>query len=115
MQKLRAEGGLASIGVAVGFCVLSSLILLMREDVVRYRPGQWVNHDIVSRVDFSYPDEKKLANDRENAKLMTPRVYKIAEEDPWKAAEDDLLSLPDRVKGGSSLELQRASASSTCG
>jgi putative nucleotidyltransferase with HDIG domain len=98
LQRLRAEGGLASIGVAVGFGLLASLILLTREDVVRYRPGQWVNHDLVSRVDFSFRDDQKLTDERERVRNNTPRVYRFAEHDPWKAVEDDLLTLPDRVK-----------------
>src|SRR4051794_8824341 len=76
VHRLRAEGGLASIGVATGFCLLASLILTMRQDVVRYRPGQWIGYDIVSRVDFSYRDDKRLAAARQNAKANTFRIYK---------------------------------------
>src|SRR4051812_16652408 len=73
MRRLRAEGGLISIGVAAFFCVVAISILVMREDVVRYRPGQWTRHDIVSRVDFSYHDDKLLAAKRQAARDAEPR------------------------------------------
>jgi putative nucleotidyltransferase with HDIG domain len=105
VKRLRAEGGLVSLGVAAAFCLCTMLILVMREDVVRYRPGQWARHDIVARVDFTYRDEKLLAAARQNARDNTLRIYKPAEQDPWKAAEKELLALPDRVKGMSVEEL----------
>ncbi len=105
VRRLRAEGGGVSLAVAVVFCAGAIAILLMREEVVRYRPGQWTRHDIVSRVDFTYHDEKQLAAARQNARASQPRVYKQSTPDPWKAAEEELLALPDRVKGLTVAEL----------
>lgn len=99
MARLRAEGGLLSIGIAAIFCIGAAAILVMREDVVRYRPGQWVHHDIVARVDFAYRDDRLLAAQRERARDDQPRVYRQATPDPWKLVEDELLALPERVKG----------------
>jgi putative nucleotidyltransferase with HDIG domain len=107
LSKLRAEGGLFSIGVAAFFFICASGILVLRENVIPYRPGQWTHHDIVSRVDFDYRDDKRLQAAREAARQSTPRVYKQAEPSPWKVIEDSLLSLPDRVKGLSLEELPK--------
>jgi len=103
LRRLRAEGGLYSLAVAAVFCILAMLILVMREDVVRYRPGQWTRHDIVARVDFRHRDEKRLADARQRARQATPRYYRPAEPDTWKLIEQALLALPDRVKGASTL------------
>jgi hypothetical protein len=42
-------------------------ILMLRENVVPFRPGQWVPHDIVSRVDFVFRDEKRLTEAKRKA------------------------------------------------
>ena len=42
LARVRAEGHLTSVWIAAAFCVTASLIALMRESVVQYRPGQWV-------------------------------------------------------------------------
>jgi putative nucleotidyltransferase with HDIG domain len=99
MSRLRAEGALGSMAVGALFFSCTVLILILRDNVVKYRPGQWTRHDLVSRVDFVYPDVKKLAAVRQEARDNTPRVYKLAEHDIWKAAEQEMLALPDRVKG----------------
>jgi putative nucleotidyltransferase with HDIG domain len=99
VHRLRAGGGMTSLLVAGGFCLATIVILLMREDVVRYRPGQWTRNNIVSRVDFTYRDEKQLAAAHQAARAATPRVYKLADTDPWKTVQEELLALPDRVKG----------------
>lgn len=105
MARLRAEGGLLSLAIAAAFCAGAAAILVMREDVVRYRPGQWVHHDIVARVDFAYRDERLLAAQHERAREDQPRIYKLAQADPWKVIEDELLALPERVKGQSLADL----------
>ena len=74
-QDLRASGGLASIAIAVGFGLLAIVIMLLRDEVVPYRPGQFVPHDIVSRVDFVYKDRTRLAQARTDAREREPRIY----------------------------------------
>lgn len=98
-RRLRNDGSLISLAVAGVFCLACMAILVMREDVVPYRPGQWTRHDIVSRVDFSYRDEKQLAAARQQARDTTPRIYKQADPDPWQTVQQQLQALPDRVKG----------------
>src|SRR5215210_3325556 len=61
-DALRNSGVLASVGIAALFFVAATVVLLLREQVVPYRPGQWIPHDIVSRVDFSYRNKDRLAD-----------------------------------------------------
>lgn len=96
-EELRANGVLTSLGIAAAFCVLASGILMLRQEVVRYRPNQWIPHDIVSRVDFNYFDRGRLAAERAAARAREPRVYVAAAGDVWEDLRRDLLALPDRV------------------
>ncbi len=66
---MKEDGIVNSIAVAVTFCVLTATILMLRQDVMPYRPGQWISHDIVSRVAFTYSDKDLL-----NRAARTPRV-----------------------------------------
>src|SRR5207247_6534641 len=93
---LRASGALASLAIAAAFFVVAWGILTLRQEVVPYRPGQWIPHDIVSRVDFSYPDKDLLAQMRHQRRESEPRVYR-AQADAWSQLRRDLLTLPDRV------------------
>src|SRR5579859_2341221 len=81
-NKWKEEGVPASLAVAAAFFVCSTLILMYRQDVVPYRPGQWIPHNIVSRVPFSYSDKERLALRQFEARDREPRVYKPAG-DPW--------------------------------
>ena len=103
-QDLRASGSLASIGIAVGFGVLAMLIMLLRDEVVPYRPGQFVPHDIVSRVDFVYKDRARLAQARTDAREREPRIYK-SNGDVWADLGEQLKSLPSRVTNAKLNEL----------
>ncbi|HVT87367.1 MAG TPA: HDIG domain-containing protein [Tepidisphaeraceae bacterium] len=105
MTRMRAEGMLVSLAVAVVFCIAATAILVMREDVVHYRPGEWTTHDIVARVDFPYRDERLLNAAHEVARNSQPRIYRQVQPDIWKSIEDELLALPDRVKGMTLVEL----------
>ena len=78
-------------------------MLMLREQVVPYRPGQYVAHDIVSRVDFVYLDRQKLSDAQSKARADEPHVYATANE-RWRALEQKLLDLPDRVATASSRE-----------
>src|SRR5688572_4222983 len=99
MQRMHAEGGLVAVWIACAFFLLATGVLMLRENVVPYRPGQWAPHDIVSRVDFTFREEKLLAKAREQAREAQPRVYRAAEIDPWSVVEQRLLTLPDKVAG----------------
>src|SRR5438105_1002913 len=81
-QQLRTAGVPASIGIAAAFFVVATAILMLRRDVVPYRPGQWVSHDILSRVAFQYFDKDLLARRRSEAAERTPQVY-VPAGDVW--------------------------------
>jgi len=86
-----------AILVAVGFVILSSLILMMRPSVVGWRVGQHAPHDIVARVDFAYRDTQQLDNQRHLSRLREPRVYKQTD-DPFAALGEELSLLPDLLQ-----------------
>ncbi len=96
-QKMKSPGMLTSLGIAVVFFVLASCILMLRQNVVPYRPGQWLHHDVVSRVSFRFTDPTRLDDKRREAEGRQPRVYARTTEDVWADVERDLLQLPDRV------------------
>src|SRR4051812_46851206 len=101
-EKFRAGGIVVSLQIAATFWVLATPILMLRDDVVPYRPGQWAHHDILARVDFNYMDGQKLADAQRKARQDEPHVYaQVA--DAWKPLEDKLLALPDRVAAASTL------------
>src|SRR5215213_1270820 len=95
-DAMRASGVLTSLGIAFAFFLLASGILMMRQEVVRYRPNQWIPHDIVSRVDFTYFDGRQLNAAQTDARERTPRVY-VAQRDVWEDLRRELLALPDRL------------------
>src|SRR6202035_2710191 len=76
LRELRSQGVLNSLLVAVAFFMVASAIMMLREDVVPYRPGQYVAHDILSRVNFTFPDKDLLTQARQAARDSEPRVYK---------------------------------------
>jgi putative nucleotidyltransferase with HDIG domain len=99
---LRARGGLIPIGIAVFFAIITFAILELRQDVLAYRPGQFVPRAIYSRVPFSFVDHDLLTKIREDARETTPRIYQ-AVPNAWDKLREDLEDLPDRV-GGRSLD-----------
>jgi hypothetical protein len=62
---------------------------MLRDNVVAYRPGQWAPHDIVSRVDFAFRDDRRLSEARRLARETQPRIYKLTRPDPLTAEEYD--------------------------
>ena len=61
--EARAGGGdvprhdlVPSLAIAAGFWLAVTCFLLVRKEVVSYRPGEYVPHDIVARVDFQFVD-----------------------------------------------------------
>src|SRR5688572_20554588 len=97
-EQLRASGVIVSLQIAAVFWVLGSGILMFRQDVVPYRPGQYAHHDIISRVDFTFMDKDQLAQAQRLARQNAPRVYTMTP-DIWKPLEEKLLALPDLVAG----------------
>ena len=101
-EKWKEDGIPTSLGIAAAFFVCATMILLWRQDVIPYRPGQWVPHDIVARVPFNYSDSDKLATERLLARQNEPRVYRPNPEgDPFAAVQKLLLDLPERVANSS--------------
>ncbi|MFT3786737.1 MAG: HDIG domain-containing protein [Tepidisphaeraceae bacterium] len=108
LATLKSEGVIGSLLIAMAFFMIASTILAMRSNVIDYRPGQFVNHDIVARVPFNYPDKDQMVRARERASDAEPRVYR--ESRPlWEGIERDLLSLPERTKGKTLEDLKRGS------
>jgi putative nucleotidyltransferase with HDIG domain len=99
VQRMQAHGAFVSIWIAGAFFACATAILMLREDVVPYRPGQWAPHDIVSRVDFVFREEKRLIDARQVARDQEPRVYQAVTPDPWSIVQQKLLTLPDMVAG----------------
>jgi putative nucleotidyltransferase with HDIG domain len=102
-RELRCAGLYPSLGIALLFWVLTTGILMLRPDVLPYRPGQSVQHDITSRVDFSFVDTDLRAQHQTTARNNCPRVFRStsskATTDIWQPLQDQLLALPDRVAG----------------
>jgi putative nucleotidyltransferase with HDIG domain len=99
LRELSSSGGIVSFWIAAVFCTVVIGIISLREQVVRYRPGQYAMHDIVSRVDFVYLDPDHLKAEKARARDDQPRVYRPAALDPWTNIEQKLLNLPDQVDG----------------
>jgi hypothetical protein len=97
-RDFRAYGGLRGVGIAAAFAALAVLIVMLRDSVVPYRPGQYVPQAILSRVEFTYHDNTKLHEERQKAREAEPRVYKY-NEDVWNELQEALLRLPDRIAG----------------
>jgi putative nucleotidyltransferase with HDIG domain len=99
LREISKGGGVASLWVAIFFCAAAICVVSLRDHVVRYRPGQYAMHDIVSRVDFVYLDPNQLKVEQTRARMDQPRVYRAAALDPWANIEQKLLTLPDHVDG----------------
>jgi putative nucleotidyltransferase with HDIG domain len=93
---VRQEGVAASLVILLAFFLLTGSLMLIREEVLPYRPGQHVAQDLVSRVDFNYMDKDKLVRARQEARDRVIRVYKPHEK-AWEHLQGKLLELPDRV------------------
>src|SRR3954453_7908143 len=109
--ELKAKGVIGSLVVAGVFALVASAIVMLREDAVPYKPGQYVPQDIISRVDFTFTDQERLAKAREAMKETEPHVFK-ANGDAWGDLETRLLELPERIgeKDVSQLPMKLATA-----
>jgi cyclic-di-AMP phosphodiesterase PgpH len=81
--------------VAIVFFVCATAILMWRQEVITYRPGQWIPNDIVARVPFTYSDSNVLFDMKKNARDHEPLVYRAPDEDPWADLQKELRTLPD--------------------
>src|SRR4051794_29723640 len=82
--RIAREGTKGSLMIAAAFFVVTTSILILREGVVPYRPGQYVAQDILARVEFRYPDKDQLERARQAARQRVLRVYK-SNGDVWNA------------------------------
>jgi putative nucleotidyltransferase with HDIG domain len=100
-NRLKRNGTFPSLGIAAIFWVLATAIMMMRDDVLPYRPWQTVRYDIISRVDFSYKSKDLLATKQQEAREHTPRVYRSTVDnsgaDIWQPLQQLLISLPNKV------------------
>lgn len=97
-RALRSEGVFKSMVIAIAFATIASVILMLRSDVVAYRPGQYVAHDINARTEFRYFDGKTFEEVKNRAAVAQPRVFKESRK-ALEEIQQSLLALPDRVKG----------------
>ena len=95
-SDLQAKGVTRSLAIAALFCLVASAIVLLREDAVPYRPGQYVPQDVLSRVDFAFTDVERLTQARKERREGEPRVYRYST-DAWAALQNAFLDLPERI------------------
>jgi putative nucleotidyltransferase with HDIG domain len=96
------EGARGPLWVAIIFFVCATSILMWRQEVITYRPGQWIPNDIVARVPFSYADADVRSQLQNVARRHEPLVYRVPEEDPWADLQKELSGLPDLAANGGS-------------
>src|SRR5437870_2862672 len=94
--ELRANGTLVSVWVAAGFCLATILVMMLRENVVPYRPGEYTPTDILARVAFHFADADELAKLRQVKREVEPHVYS-PNGDIYRRIEDLLINLPQQV------------------
>jgi putative nucleotidyltransferase with HDIG domain len=82
--------------VAALFCVATILVLMLRENVVPHRPGEYTPTDITARVGFVFADKDKLADLQQRKRDMEPRVYS-PNGDVYRILQDLLVNLPQKV------------------
>src|SRR6185437_10485355 len=84
------EGSRGPLWVAIIFFVCATSILMWRQEVIAYRPGQWIPNDIVARVPFTYADADVRSQLQNVARRREPLVYRVPEEDPWAEVQKEL-------------------------
>jgi len=103
LRELQCNGTFPSIAIAAVFWILASAILMMRQEVLPYRLYQSVRYDIVSRVNFDFIDDSLKKDKQEEAREAAPPVFRSTVDkktgDIWQPLEDQLLELPERVRG----------------
>ena len=84
------------LAVVVVFWLAAVFITLLREQMVRHRPDEYAQQDIVSRVEFYYTNTERLVELQQAAREATPRVYR-AVANPFAELQRTLLALPEDV------------------
>jgi putative nucleotidyltransferase with HDIG domain len=95
-QGLFTAQAMTAIAIALVFWIGASLIVTLRERMVRLRPGQYVHHDVVSRVAFSSVNAQMVSSLQEQARVAAPRVYRPLA-NAFQQLEELLLSLPEEA------------------
>ncbi|MCY2955079.1 MAG: HDIG domain-containing protein [Planctomycetota bacterium] len=88
----------ASLVIVVAFWAVATTISMLREQIVRCRPDEYVNEDVCSRVSFSYTNPERVAEIRQAARDAASRVYRV-KGGAFDALERRLVSLPEDVGG----------------
>jgi len=108
-RTLRESLSPGTLLAAVVFWVCASAICMLRDQVVRYRPGQYVRHDVFSRVAFESRNVELENELKEQARQAAPRVYRRLD-GAFAAVEKALVGLPGAAgAGGGSGGAMRAS------
>src|SRR4051812_20090226 len=94
--ELRASGKLASLWVVGAFCLATICVMMLRDSVVPYRPGDFTPTEILARTSFRFADSDELAKQRRVREEMEPRVYS-ANGDVYQKLRELLVNLPQRV------------------
>ena len=105
LLEAYGEGHFASLWIAPLFFLIATSILMLRDEVTRYRPGQWLPSDITSRVSFAFKDPDRLEESRKLAREKARRVYSPTE-DVWAKLRLSLLALPKSLAAAKPEELQ---------
>jgi putative nucleotidyltransferase with HDIG domain len=98
LDRMRADGTLRSLVIACVFALACFLLLSQRTQVPPWSVGQFVPHDIVSRVDFVHFNAHRYAEAQRQRREQTPHVFRETT-DQWAQLEERLLGLPDRLAG----------------
>jgi putative nucleotidyltransferase with HDIG domain len=106
LREMRARGLFMSLMIAAGFWAALTALMLLRQDVVPYRPGEYVPHDLVARVDFRFYDKVRHEEEIEARRENAWRVYRQTPGDIWISLQNYLLKLPETVHGRQPEELE---------
>ena len=94
-----------AIGIGIVFFCLAAAILMLRQDVMPYRPGQWISHDIVSRVSFTYFDRELLNQQQARAPRGRAACLQARRRHSGVTLKKRLQDLPDRLPASATAEL----------
>jgi len=75
-RRFRQAGGVGSSLLAAGFLLAALLIDLFPPDPLPYRLGQYVRHDIASRVSFAVPSPRAIREQVQKARSATPARFR---------------------------------------
>ncbi|MBN1345239.1 MAG: HDIG domain-containing protein [Phycisphaerae bacterium] len=101
-QRIRAAKGLLGLGVAVGFFVLASVIIIQGGEPFPYRLGQTLSGEqIVARVPV--PDPQKLRSLQEVEELNTANYY-VLNEALLKGIEAAMRNLREKASANETLK-----------